>query len=834
MLSLWRHRQVVKFLLLLLCLSGWAGADELFHLLAQGRPGLARQRLRRPTSLQRALIAQAEGDNGEAWRLVRELEKGYQPEEQPAEFFWLRAMLLRADNWDLSSKNLIGILQKPCSRELRLASLSMLAQGAAEQHLESESQQYWSEATLQASLLAPDQIAPLLRLALIQANLQMLHDQPGQALTTLLTARALAHKAAMPSLAALVELKIAEVEMELADWQAFPNTCLRALEQARHCHEPWLVEKICTFWVDQQLARRSEPRAMSQCVNALEMAQGWFEGSSRLAVMRSLARAHTLGLNQRPQGLALLEKALKQCTPGKLKVRILAEQLSQIAPEQKAQRRLAIQHLLGELSRLGPLQPEDPLLRSLPRQGPWAALAETYLPDQPERAEEYFTKAQLAAPTNLARLEVVNYQLQRYNAAGAMRLARQSLSQLLQLVRQAPLDREASRILRTQMFGLRNEASQLTRLLMNDEIRPAPESPALIVLNELLQEEALQSKLEHEIYNRIRLAQNYRESSEAYLARAELLLAQSRWAEAVLALERMQQSARAGGWPLRQAMALRMMADTYWTLGRSEQAIASIGSAQALYASSANRRDQRAASDCKLLRCYYLLRSQRAAEALALCQSSQEPWFTFLRGRCYLALQQAQAAESAFASCSFEDGLAEVGRLIYLARCSANPGPFYQSAYQKAQQLGSLTVRDVCLEWAPWLRAHDQQAQALEVEGDATRRIGALLEEYPPQVRERLLDLPSTQKLFKSSRAVAVQPEVAVPRQSRRNFLARLNEIRQRHPGLDSALAVSPTDLVTLQESLPENRVLVQYFAADTDLTSCKSTPRAAKWCRWP
>ena len=73
MLSLWRHRQVIRVLLLLLCLSGWAGADELFHLLAQGRPGLARQRFRQPTSLQLALIAQAEGDHGEAYPLVRQL-----------------------------------------------------------------------------------------------------------------------------------------------------------------------------------------------------------------------------------------------------------------------------------------------------------------------------------------------------------------------------------------------------------------------------------------------------------------------------------------------------------------------------------------------------------------------------------------------------------------------------------------------------------------------------------------------------------------------------------------------------------------------------------------
>lgn len=96
-----------------------------------------------------------------------------------------------------------------------------------------------------------------------------------------------------------MDLKLAETDMELADWQAFPTHCLRSLEGARNCPEPWLVEKICTFWVDQQLARRSEPRAVGHCATSLESAQEWFQGDSRLAVTRQLARAYSLGLNQR-------------------------------------------------------------------------------------------------------------------------------------------------------------------------------------------------------------------------------------------------------------------------------------------------------------------------------------------------------------------------------------------------------------------------------------------------------------------------------------------------------------------------------------------------------
>jgi hypothetical protein len=92
----------------LACLSLAAAGDELWSLLQQARPGLARQRLSRPTPLQSAQIAYAEGEFGEAWQFIRQLEQVYQPEQQPAEFFWVRGMLLRPDNWDLSSKNLAG------------------------------------------------------------------------------------------------------------------------------------------------------------------------------------------------------------------------------------------------------------------------------------------------------------------------------------------------------------------------------------------------------------------------------------------------------------------------------------------------------------------------------------------------------------------------------------------------------------------------------------------------------------------------------------------------------------------------------------------------------
>lgn len=811
MLSLRRYRQALIWFLLL---AGLAGADPVWDCLQQARPGLARPKVKTASPLQLALIAQAEGESGQAWQLIRQLEKSYQPGTQPAEFFWVRGLLLRGESWDLSQKNLAGVLQRPCTRELRLAALSMLAQGAAEQHLDGESQQYWSEATAQASLLPPGSVAPHVRLALVQANLHLLHAQPAHALSSLLTARALAQQARLPALSALVELKIAEVEMELADWQAFPNTCLRALEDARECPEPWLVEKICGFWVEQQLARRSEPRAVSQCVNALDMASGWFEGSARLAVLRSLARARTVGLNQRREGLALLDTALGQCPAGRLRVRLLLERLNQTPREE---RRPVIERLLRDFPALGPLEPEDPLVRALPRQGLWAALAETYLPEQPQRAEQIFERARAEAATPAARLEVANYELMRYNSSGALGPARQAMGRLLELARAAPPDAETSRLIRSQMFALRNEARQMTRLLMSDEIRPAPESPALLVLSELLREETLQARLEREIYERIRRAQNYKEALEAYMARAELLMAQSRWGEAVLALERMQQSARQGGWPLREAAASRMLADACWMLGRPERAVESISAAERLYATSPNSRDQRAAVDCRLLRAYFLLRSQRLEEAQAICLANSGPWFTFLQARCLLAAGRNEAARQTLAGFRFDEGPPEVGRLVFLARCTAEAGPLYQQAYERAQRLGSLSVRDVCLEWAAWLRQRGQEAPALALESRTAERVLALLAEYPLEVRERLLDLPATQKLLKSSRPTA-GPGAEAPRESRRSFLARLNEIRQRYPGLDSVLTVSPTDLAALQESLPGNRVLVEYFSADTDL----------------
>ena len=795
------------------------GAETLWDYLQQARPQLARQRLKNLSPLQKAQLAQAEGQTGEAWRLVRELEKTYQPGQQPPEFFWLRAQLLRNEQWDLAEKNLRGLLETHCTRELRLAALTLLAQGEAEQHQESDSRQSWSDATQQAALLNEHQVPALVRLNLIQANLHLLAGQPNQALTGLLTTHSLAARAGLPALACLADLKLAEVDMELADWQAFPTHCLRSLEGARACPEPWLVEKICTFWVDQQLARRSEPRAVGHCIHSLEAAQAWFQGEARLAVTRQLARAYSVGLNQRQKGLRLLEAALKNCHQPRLRLRILADRFNQLNPTDKRGRRAALLLLNEGLLKLGPLQPEDPILRSLPRHGSLAALAETYLPDDPITAEATFRRAEAGAISNSRRLEIVNYELTRYTAVNAMPQARKTLTRLLEMLKAAPLDQETSRIVRMQMFALRSEASQFKRLLLLDDIRPAPESPGTIVLAQLLHEEALQSRLERGIYDRIRLAQNYREACEAYQARAELLLAQGRWGEAILALERVQQSAKEGGWPLRQAAALRMAADAYWTMGRAKPAMDSELAAERLYAASANARDQRAAQDCRLLRAYFLLRSKRPEEALQLCRQSQGAWFTFLQGRCLMALNRLQEAEAALLACKFDEPLSEIGRLVYLGRCSPRAEEYYQEAYERARKTGSLAVREVCLDWAGWLREHHQQERAEQLERDTAPLVSALLQEYPAEVRERLLDEPGTQRLLKTDRPAAVQANREItPRESRRLFLARLNEVRERYPDLDSTLAVPPSDLAALQAQLPPNRVLVQYFSADTDL----------------
>ncbi len=800
------------------CLSLTAGAETLWDYLQQARPELARQRLRSFTPIEQAQLAYASGETGEAWRIIRKLEKTYQPGKQPPEFFWVRGQLLRNEQWDLAEKNFRGMLELKCSREMRLAALTLLAQGAAEQHQEAASKRYWSDAAQQASLLNENEVAALIRLDLIQANLHLQASQPNQALAGLLTARSLATRAHYPALASLIDLKLAEADMELADWQAFPTHCLRSLEQARACPEPWLVEKICAFWVDQQLARRSEPRAVGHCITSLEAAQEWFQGEARLAVTRQLARAYSVGLNQRSKGLALLDKALRQCKNPRLRVRILAERFMQLGPWDKLARRAALLKLNGALHQLGELQPEDPILRSLPRHGGLATLAETYLPDDPEKAQEIFRKAEAGAGTPARRLEIVNFELTRYTAVNAMPLARKTLSHLLELLKSAPLDQETARLVRSQMFALRGEASQSKRLLLVDDIRPAPESPSTIVLTTLLHEEALQSKLERNIYDRIRLAQNYREACDAYQARAELLLAQGRWGEALLALERLQQSAKEGGWPLRQAQGLRMSADAFWILGRSKLAIEAEKSAEFLFAASPNARDQRNALDCRLLRAYFLLRSNQAQEALLLCQQNRGPWFSFLEGRCQLALKQPEAAEKAFLAARFDEELSEIGRLVYLARCGSQPEQYYREAYTRAQKTASLAVREVCLDWAAWLRSQHREPEAARLEAETATQVTALLQEYPAEVRDRLLDEPHTQLLLKSNRPTTAAASEESPRESRRTFLAKLNDVRERYPDLDSTLAVPPGDLAALQEQLPKNRVLVQYFSADTDL----------------
>ncbi|MBT9586282.1 CHAT domain-containing protein [bacterium] len=794
-------------------LSLGCAADETWELLQQGRPGLARQRLKSPSLLQLAQIAQAEGDRGEAWRLVRQLETLYQPGQQPPEFFWLRALLLGNEQWNLAEQNVRGVLETSKSDVLRLQALCFLAQGLAQHDLSDKALECWLQAAHLASEM-PAKAGPwLVHLALSQAR-QQLHDgQPAQALNTLVAARGLAR---WPALEALVYLQLAEVEGQLADWPALARHCQSALRLARRAPEPWLVERVCAFWVDRQLARSSDLTSVHACLTSLRAAEKWFVGAAQLAVLSQQARLQSLGLNQTGAALATLDRAIERCPPDKREVWLLAERFRLTPRSQKTDRRRLLGQIQQDLAALGPLQPEDLVSQRLPRFGIWAALADTYLPEQPQKAEEYFQKSLESSLDRSSRLRVVSYQLQRYASQGALTYARKCVNNLLEMLRSAPLDQQSLAVVREQMVELNSGSRHLVRLLFTDDIHPPAESPIVVFLRQLLREEALQAQLDKDIYLQIRQAQNPQEACQAYLARAQLLLAQRRGPEAALAAEQMVQQARLGGFPLQQALGQRMLAEIRWAAALYPGAIDACTEAERLYAASGNAQDQQSALDCKLLRAYFLMRTGRPQEALLLCQQSKGPWFAFLGGRCQLELGHRAEAARAFASCIFEEELAEVARLVFLARCSDQPDSIYQKAYTLALKMDSVVVRDICLDWAARLRQSGQEQQASELENETRARLTRLFQEYPADTRDRLLDEPQTQRLF-HSRHAPLQPETA-SRQSRRAFLASLNEVRQRYPRMDNELAISPADLVALQEVIPADRVLVQYFSGNADL----------------
>jgi len=800
-------RQGILLLLLArLSLAGWC--DPFWQYLREGKPGQAQRSLTRPSLMQKALLNYYQGHLGEAWSDLHQLEKTLIPGQQPPEFFWLRALLLHKDRWDLAVKNLEPLLDGP----LKLEALSLLAQGYAATDPE-QSRQAWGK----AMVLAQEQTDPALRvrLTLTQSRIQSLQGRWEEALGSLLAARDLASSSRLPALVSRIERSRAEILIQLADWEGFGDACWSALDWARRSGESDEVESIAQFWVDQQLNRRSDEIQVRSCLLRLRMAEDWFAGEARLALLRSRARLEALGLNHRQEALEILERALKSAR-GRSRLGILADRVTLTSPSQRTLRRQYLERLMAELTLFPNLPAEDPLRSQLPRYGCWAALADTYLPDDPAQAHEYFSKALQEAPGLKGQIEVLNFQLMRYNAVSALPWSRKTLGQLLQLTRQLGADQEAGQILRSQMFALRSETRQLTRLFMADEIRPAPESPSLLALKELLGDQQLQTRLEQEIYQKLSKAKTHRETSDAYYARAELMLAQGRGIEALLALQRCQQAAQAGGWSLRQALALRMLADTYWQLGQGNTALEHLQQAEKLYRSSANSRDQKSAQECQLLKIYFLMRLKRHQEALDACDA-ETPWMSFLRGRILMAEGKTEEARQQFARTHFDEGLPEVGRLIFQARCSdpQSASQLYQSAYAKAEELGSLVVRDVALQWAECLHSLGSQAQAQQVLEEAGRRIRTLFQEYPPQVQERLLDQPATQQLLGLQTQVAGQ---ASPRQSRRDFLARVNTLHRRYPLMDSTLSVSPSELVALQENLPAGRTLVQFFAADTDL----------------
>ncbi|MFN8611689.1 MAG: CHAT domain-containing protein [Vulcanimicrobiota bacterium] len=796
----------------LLSLSAWA--DPFWELIQQGRPELARRQLKSPTLLQAAQLAQAEGDVGEAWRLVRQLENTYQPGRQPPQFFWLRAQLLRGTQWKLAEQNLRGVVAPSSPPELRLLGLIALAQGLDARAETPRADEAWVEAAHVASEMRPQRGAWVIQVALAQADRQIQKERHDQSLMTLVNARALAQSEQLPALLALVQLKVAETEAELNDWQAFSDNCQAALHTAASLDEPWLIERICTFWVDQQMQRSTDVASARQCEAALAQAEKKLRGASRLHLLSQLARLQALGLNQRAAGLATLDRAIELCPPNKLEVRLLLERYRLTPASDQPGRRRQLQQMQADLGRLGALQPEDLVSRLLPSYGIWAALAETYLPEQPEYAMQLFEKALATSPDRLSRMRVLCFQMSRCAQSGALGAARASLQQLSSQLKSGPLESQSLTLVRDLMVELNGGSLHLARLFLTDDIHPPVESPVMVFLQQMLSDQELQIRLDQDVYDQIKKARSPQEFCRAYQDRALLLMAQGRGPEAGLAAEKVAEYAHRGGLSQQEAGALRMQAELRWSMGFYDRALAACQQAELLYAASSNARDQQEARDCRLLRAYFLLRSGRGAEALLLCQDRPEPWSIFLRGRCLLELGHKEEAEKAFASCRFKEDLSELGRLVFQARCSPQPDALYAAAYELARRRDSLLVREVCLDWAASLRGSGREAEALRLEDETRQRIEKLFLEYPSQTRERLMDQPLTQKLFPPRPDQPVQEA----RQSRRDFLARLNEARQRYPRMDNELALAPSDLVSLQPSLPADRVLVQYFSGDGDL----------------
>lgn len=791
-----------------LALLGGVQADPFWERLREARPSLARRHLSRPPQpLQQALLAYYEGRPDQAWALVRQLEASYRPGQQPPEFFWLRALLLRHDNWDLAVKNLEGLVDGPLAWEAH----SMLAEGWMAQN-PALAQKHWDLAVRAAQVRSEPSVA--LRLAISQARLLSLQGRWREAQVVLLTARALAEQAQLPALAARVEHLRAETQSRLSEWDLFAQTCARALEWARRSGEGDQAPTIAAFWVDQELARRSDRAALRRCQAGLEQAAKGFQGAPRWLLVQQQARLEALGLNQVDAALQRLEQLAREIDSPRHRLEVLITRAQLTPARQRERRRQAIQTLLAAYEQLH-LQADDPLQKG--RNSWWVALADSFLPEQPEQAYAYFLKARQQADTPSARLQVVNAQLSRFSSHSALPWARRSLNELLELLRQIPLDADAGRLLRTQMLSLRSGENQLARLLILDETRPAPESPSLLLLQELLANRPLLEQMEEQLRQQLTQARDDRERAQAYWQRAEFLLAQGRSGEAGLALQRGLEAADRGGWTRTQAHLSRMLGDAYWSLGLMAPAEQSLARAESLYQTSANARDQQLAQECRILRGYYRLRQAQPEAARELIQGLDSPWACFLRARCWLAQNQKEQALHELERFRFEDRLFEVGRKLYLARCSPREAALqvYAEAYRESDDIGSLTVRNVALEWMALLGTDDPSARSLRER--TSERFLQLIEEYPANLRQRLLEEPSTQRLLgRQPSSTASNGEDS--RHSRQEFLREATALLQRYPQLDTQLACPPREMLEFQRELASGQALVQYFLSPTDL----------------
>lgn len=747
------------------------------------------------------------------------------PRTAPAPFFRIRGQWQRlASHNSLARKDFAQALKLSSSTEERVSVLCELADLESEENHAKESEATWSQALEAAS---NEDAGPRVWGRVYRARYEFLtqHGRLQEGLDLARMAHAYYQAVNFPAgifWSLLAEMSLLKTQGRFAEAELVWR---RALAM-----EPRYRASALLAWGYQVLFQADDPPALRRIL--VEIDRNWSDQWTvyeryHVRMLQALIWLHGLGDPERTLTYLRLAEPLASPVPrpagNHLSVSFTFHEFGD-GPSSDVEQVLWLQ--LRCYKRLGRSAEETQKfmldkVSSLPkkeRPAWYFTLAKSYLPKQPQEAEKYFNQAMQGASVKV-QSHLQRAMMDAYLDAGmvvpARKLARELGAQLDQLDSD-----EALGLMRTMLSGSLKLA--WIESIWTGSLSSGAESLHAAVENELLSDPKRLEAMERAAQKREdehRATGNKLLLSEDLRYKAQRLLAQDRLAEGVAACQVGRELCRDSG--KSTASLDELLSYGLFRLGRRENALQTIDEARLAFSRSLRGSAPEEETECAVLEVAYLLEMQRPQPALELADQylsraddTEKSALELARARALVELKQNEEALKAFEVCEFSvyDSLYAVGvkcRRAMLLQTMERPTEALdnlRAALALAQEQHSVRQRDVVLLW------HEIEPATAPL-ADTAQRLQSLLAELPPSYAAKIKSQRSTRYLM-SLGGLNPGPESPDSSEllSRSEFLRESNELMLAEPKLATSVPVLPGSMVDMQERLPENEVLVEYY----------------------